>query len=251
MGRVSFFFARRLKEQTPEKQVSELLRDHTPLFYHALEYLDYETKWANPDCQWIMVKTDEFAEAPLPEFEERMYAVIKELAMDRARRFYPESVGIALPKDWNVRVVGSLKYDSPLDRLPKNYCNFHIANAVAPKSIFTDPAYLPGCFLELMARSEREYGYDTLTTATWLDDDPRWLALFPEEWHANLTPRKKVPGWDDGSWGQLVTARGTFNEKAGQYVRDHGELRYKQRGSHCSFEAMRKHLRELTRSGDK
>ena len=71
----------------------------------------------------------------------------------------------------------------------------------------TTPLHLPVCFMELMDRGEKEYGYDTLTTGTWLNDTPRWLAMFPEEWINNLS------GSDDGfGWHFVVTARGTFNE---------------------------------------
>lgn len=243
MARISFFFAGKLREKIPDKSVGELLRDHTPLFNHALDYHEYETNWNNPDCLGIMAKANERAESSVQEFEEQMYSEIRDLAMERAERFYPTSVGIQVPPDYN---AGSLKYDNPEDRnLPLNHCNFHIANAVAPKSIFADPEYLPNCFMELMDKSEKEYGCDTLRTSTWLDDNPRWLKLFPQEWHDNLSPRTDHVSWNFGYWGQLVTARGTFNEKAGQYVREHGKLRYKCRGSHCLFQAMRKHLKKI------
>ena len=239
MARISFFFAKRLKKKKPDKSLGELLRDHTPLLHHALNYPDYETKWNNPDCLRIVKKVNELEDSSAQEFEEIMYSWIKKLAMERAERFYPTSVGVQVPPDYN---AGSLKYDPPKDKLPSNYCNFHIANAVFSSSIFKDPQYLPRCFMELMDKSEKEYNYNVLHTGTWLNDESRWLALFPEEWHKNLSLGSDSTGWSFGYWGQLVTARGTFNEKAGQYVREHGKLKYKCRSSHCSFEAMRKHL---------
>lgn len=241
MCRISFFFSRRwMKERIQEKPHGELLRDHTPLLYHALNYLDYETKWNNPDCLRIMAKADLLQEMPPSEFEDRMWAEIKDLALERAEKFYPESVGVAVSKDWN---AGSLKYDPPVKGLSPNYCNFHIANAVAPKSIFDDPGYLPKCFIELMNKSEKDYGYDTLHTTTWLNDNPRWLRLFPREWHDNLSPWTDDVSWHFGYWGQLVTAHGTFNKKAGLCVREQGKLKYKTRSSHCSFASMRKHIK--------
>jgi len=172
-------------------------------------------------------------------FEQAMFAHVREFADERADRFYPESVGVRMPEGWN---VGSLKYDPPRETLPANYCNFHIANALAPRSMLHDPEHVPSCFLELMERSEAEYGYDTLHTFTWLHAHPVWLAFFPREWHDNLGPRSESVSWNFGFWGQLVSARGTFREKAGRYVREHGELRLKPRHSHCSFRAMREHL---------
>ncbi len=240
MARLSFFFARRwLEKRMPEKTIGELLRDHTPLLYHALNYTDHETKWDNPACLGILAKADELKVLPPTKFEEQMWSEVTDLAVERAERFYPTSVGMGVSKEWN---AGSLKYDPPVPGLPPNYCNFHIANAVSPKSIFDDPEYLPHCFIELMARSKKEHGYDTLHTATWLDDHHRWLALFPQEWIDNLSPRTNDVSWNFGNWGQMVTARGTFNRNAGQYLREHGELKYKCRRSHCSFAAMRKHL---------
>ena len=243
--RVSFFFAGLLKNKVRNKTISEFLRDHTPLFYHALNYLDKETGWNNPDCLQIMKKANELEISSGQEFEEIMYREVRDLAMERAEKFYSTSVGVQVPSDWN---VGSLKYDSPSQKLPADYCKFHIANAVAPKSIFDDHEYLPKCFIELMDRSEKEYGYDTLYTETWLNDTPRWLALFPQEWHDNLSPATDNVTWHFGHWGQLVSARGTFNYKAGDYLRENGYLRYNNRSSHCSFQAMRKHLEQILKS---
>jgi hypothetical protein len=245
MTRLSFFFGYNWwLKHAAEESISHVLRDRTPLFHHALNVMRNEGE-SHPPWQSLLARAE--ALAPAQEFEDRLFADVREFADGRADRFYPESVGIRVPPDWN---AGSLKYDNPADRnLPANHCNFHIANAVAPKSIFADPEYLPHCFIDLMDGSERDYGCDTLRTFTWLNDEPRWLRLFPQEWHDNLGPRSDTVSWNFGHWGQLVTARGTFNEKAGQYVREHGELRYRPRASHCSFRAMREHLQKLLDAG--
>jgi hypothetical protein len=237
--RISFFYARYLKERYPEESIGMLLRKRTPFFHHALNMGGHIEKGNEPDCLRIEALADKIGNLAIEEFEERMYSEIKKLAMARAEEFYPVSVGMGVPPDWNVR---SLKYDPPGEKLPSSWCNFHIANWTAPKSFFDDPRHLPECFLELMDKSAREYGYDTLHTSTWLNDNPRWLALFPKEWKTNLSRRSGLPGWSFGNWGQLVTARGTFNYRAGQHVRTHMELKYKCARSHCSFEAMRRHL---------
>lgn len=254
MARLSFFLARQLKEQNQEQTAGELLRDRTPLFFHTLHYLDYQTKWANQDCLRIMQKANELANLPAAEFEAQMYAEIKDLAMERAECFYPTSVGVKLPP-WGQESPGSLKIDppDPSGKRAPHWGNFHIANALAPRSIYDDPRHLPECFLEIMARGEKEYGFDTLCTGTWLNDTPRWLALFPPEWIENLSPGSDRTGWHFGGWGQLVTKRGTFNEQAGQYVREHLKPKYRARSSHCSFAALRRHLegflKELGTSG--
>ena len=138
--------------------------------------------------------------------------------------------------------AGSLGYDSPKIKEHPNWCNFHIANAVAPESIFADRKYLPKCFLTLMEKSEEKYGYDTLHTFTWLNSRPRWLELFPREWLDNMEAPDSQVGANLGYWGQIITSRGTFNEKIGEYIRKFGELKYKPCHSHCSFKSMRKHL---------
>ena len=243
MARVSFFFASKwLKSKMPEKNIGVLIREHTPLFYHALEYHDYASRWNIPECLEILAKADELQDLSPMKFENRMWLEIKDLAMKRAEEFYLQSVGVTPPEDYN---AGSLKYDPPADNRPANYCNFHIANAISPKSIFEDPAYLPECFMQLMDKSEKEYGFDTLVTGTWLNDNPRWLKLFPQEWLDNLSPRTDNIGWSFGEWGQVVTARGTFNEKVGSDLRRTGKFKYKSRYSRCSFQAMRRHLDRL------
>jgi len=240
LARISFFFAYGWREKHPEECISDVIMNRTPLFHHALDLMRNEGE-SHPKWQALLARSEAVLAdvRDAREFEDLMSEFVQEFADERADRSYPESVGVALREDWNVR---SLKYDPPKEDLPANYCNFHIANALAPRSILEDPEHLPRCFLELMDRSEKEYGCDTLHTCTWLNDHPKWLALFPREWHDNLTPRCVTVGWTFGCWGQLVNARGTLNEKAARYLRDHGEFRYKPRSSHCSFAAMREHL---------
>lgn len=243
LARISFFFGYGWHEKHPEESIADVLRNRTPLFHHALALMHSEGE-SHPAWQALLASAGQVLSTVrnAEQFEQVMFAEVCDFADERADRFYPESVGVKLPESWNVR---SLKYDPPRDTLPANYCNFHIANALAPRSMLHDPEHLPSCFLELMDRSAAEYGYDTLHTFTWLNDRPAWLAFFPREWHDNLGPRSETVSWNFGHWGQLVSARGTLNEEAGQYVRQHLEFRYKPRESHCSFHAMREHLREM------
>lgn len=119
---------------------------------------------------------------------------------------------------------------------------FHIANAVCPRSIFADPLYLPDCFMALMRRVELLYGATRITTGTWLNSYYKWLALFPAEWEKNMgEPRTEVQ-WHYGFWGQFINARGTFNAKAGDYLRRTGEFPFQLRSSNCSIASMRCHL---------
>jgi len=249
LAQISFHFAYGWWQAHPDESIAEAVTKRTPLCHHALNLLRNEGE-THPAWQALMAQA-EIGASEVPgadEFEEAMFGHVRGFADERADMFYAESVGVKMPKDWNVR---SLKYDPPHKHLPSGYCNFHIANALAPRSILADPRHLPECFLEMMNRTEQEYGYHTLHTSTWLNEEPRWLALFPQEWHDNLGPPSDTIHWHFGYWGQLVSARGTLNRKAAQYLREHGSFRYLPRSSHCSFAAMREHLGNILADGDR
>ena len=177
--------------------------------------------------------------------------IFETLAFNKIKHYLDKDARLSYEKDntppegYN---AGSLKYDAPLKELPSNHCNFHISNAIYPKSIFDDKTYLPECFMTLLDKSEKEYGYNVLRTYTWLNSHPRWLELFPDEWKNNMsTPDNEI--WNNlGFWGQLITARKTFNHKTAGYIRTNCELKYKPRPSWCSFSAMRKHLEKFIRT---
>lgn len=243
MSRLSFYFARKwLHAKLPGKKPGELLRDHTPLLYHGLNYSPDCWK-LDSGCQRILAEADRLADLEPEEFEETMWKFIAPDVRQRAELHYPNAVGVKAPSSWN---CGSLKYDPPKANLPKEWVVFHIANAVGPHSIFDHRDYLPLCFGLLMKESEIRFDSNVLYTSSWLNDREDWLAYFPKEWHDNLSPRQEniVPEWHFGWWGQLVTARGMINPKAEEFVRTQGFLKYACRTSHCSFEKMKKHLKE-------
>lgn len=136
---------------------------------------------------------------------------------------------------------GSLKYDQPSKKTPQ-LINFHIGNAIAPKSIFADKSYLKDCFLDMMDQTQSKYGADTLKTGTWLNSMPKWLSYFPQEWMDNMSPANKDVQWHYGFWGQFISAKGDLNRKYAEQLRATGEFPFWLRSSHCSFTAMRKHL---------
>lgn len=245
--------------------IVDVLNTHTPFFYHALRFsepselkdfypekdidaMNWQEQMAlgekRPEWQGIANYAQEMINktTSAEDFERKMVECVKDVLNTRATQTYPIDVGIAPSPDYN---AGSLKYDPPKDGQPKTNCVFHIANAISPQSIFDSPTYLPKCFLTLMEKSEKDYGYTTLTTSTWLNDYPRWLAIFPEEWLANLSPPSENIGWHFGYWGQMVTARGTFNHKAGDYLRQHGVMKYKIRHSSCSFANMKEKMYQI------
>lgn len=141
---------------------------------------------------------------------------------------------------------GSLRYSVP--KPGKTRVSFHIGNRISPRSIFADPAYLPGCFFELMEAVER-LGATELCTGTWLNSFPKWLALFPPEWQARLTPCAQEVGWSQGHWGQFVNARGTFNARHGALMRQTGRLPFPNQASWCEIPRLRAHLYDFLKRG--
>jgi len=242
--RLSYYYARRwLTQEFPEESVGELLKNHTPLFYHALGYAS-NTWGTEPVCQWIIKEAESLGKYAPEEFEEALWEITAPLARKRADENYAKSVGVAAPASWN---CGSLKYDAPNPNRPDGFISFHIANAVGPNSVFSDPEYLAYCFMLLMKEAEIRYGGKSLSTATWLNSREDFLKYFPEEWRENLSVvrHRQIPSWHFGYWGQLVNARGMVNKGAEAFVRENGYLKYSYRSSHCSFENMRRHLKEV------
>lgn len=151
---------------------------------------------------------------------------------------------------WESKVLAKyddtcFRYDPPADGRPANHCNFHITNYISPKSILKEIPYTVSRFLRLMDESGAKYGFDTLRTGTWLNSVPKWLEFFPQEWMDNmLEPVNDIYG-NLGSWGQILTARKTFNFKTGEYIREHLEMPFKPRTSWCSFDVMKTHLEKF------
>lgn len=148
--------------------------------------------------------------------------------------------------EWERKVLAKyndscFRYDSPSKGAP-NHCNFHITNSLSPQSFLKDSAYVISRFLRLMNESGRRNGFDTLKTDSWLNSVSQWLELFPDEWICNMAePNMEIKG-NLGCWGQIITARKTFNFKTGEHIRAHLELPFKPRCSWCSFTAMKRKL---------
>ena len=244
MIRLSFFFARKyLAERLPDKKIGDLLKDHTPAFYHGLFYKD-----DNHDRRQIMEYANSLAHLQAEDFEEQMWDFVQNIAKLRAKENYPRGVGVAHPASWH---CGSLTYDPPLPAgsiLPEGYVAIHIANGVGPHSIFEDTEYLLYCFKLLIKEVEIKYNAKGIYTCTWLNSNPHWLKFFPHEWFDNMektnTSKLEIPGWSVADWGQIISARGTIKSYMNEYIRQHGRLKYMKLLSYCSLENLKKHLAE-------
>ena len=168
-------------------------------------------------------------------FEREGYRIIKTTIEACARRDYGDTSYLPGYQ------CGSLKYNPPREGNLKTV-NIHIANAITPKSIFSDKKYISKCFFDLMHKSGIEYGADSFEIKTWLNSYPIWLELFPGEWITNMGPELKDVQGDKTFWGQFTNARGTFNERHGKQMRESGRFPYYPRHSWCAFKAFKRHL---------
>lgn len=241
-----FYAAKYLKPRLDaDKTLWEALCSHTMLMFHGLEFREKDKFPEIPLCRDLEAAVTRFENLEPEQFEAAVWQTCGEAVTARGAELYGKSRGVATPPSWN---CGSLKYDLPDAENPR-LCRFHIYNTVAPNSLFADPEYLILCFKLLMKESALRFGADTLITSTWLNERPRWLDFFPEEFHLSLTPRNpdKFPGPTVGSWGFLYDARGMMNQKYIRQIRETGILPFLPRTGRCSFEAMNSHLDSLPR----
>ena len=101
------------------------------------------------------------------------------------------------------------------------------------------------CSSDLMDVAEERFKASRISTGTWLNSVPKWLALFPQEWQDNLSEPDTDIRWHYGFWGQFINSRGCFNAKAAAKLRETGKIPYLRRSSSCSIRAMREHLKTL------
>lgn len=237
ISKLMFFVAFKWKKKHENEAIKDIIAKRTMILEFTGTKNNENDKASMLDClEHIFMKN---ISSPA-EFEIKAFNTLK-YHLDKNAPFIYEKDNIH-PEEYN---AGSLRYDAPLNELPLNHCNFHISNALCPRSIFEDSTYLPECFMNLMDKSEKEYGYDILRTYTWLNSHPKWIEFFPDEWKKNMSrPDNEI--WNNlGYWGQLITARKTFNSKTAEYIRMTCELKYKPRSSWCSFNAMRQHLNNV------
>lgn len=247
-AKLQLFFAWQWGQSHPDEPFEETLRNRVNLCRKTdPEPLDYDI--AIPDFErpeWLDLEQKLTAlyneTTSADEFERKGYSIV-EYVVDRfTRKTFGSTVKISRYQ------CGSLKYDEPKEETPTEVM-FHIGNAIAPKSIFSEREYLVNCILDLMKQTEEKYGADTMKTSTWLNSLPKWLEYFPEEWQQNLSEPETDIKWHFGFWGQFVSAKGTLNYKYADQLRKTGELLYYPRSSHCSFDAMKEHCDKLLKQG--
>lgn len=244
--KLQLFFLHKWLAEHPEEDFRYVLRERVDI---------YRKTEANPGP---LNPSELFFDAPAwREMEDAALEVYTKCKDDRtafereAFEIFRASIDARCPRNYTDRTTfrryqcGSLRYETALQEDGKTV-SFHIANAVAPHSIFEDPAYLPRCFIDLMDKVEAELGATEISTWTWLNGNLKWLRLFPREWTSvNLSAPSRDVRWHYGFWGQFISARRTFNDKYGEILRTTGELPFYPRGSRCTIASMRRHLQSL------
>jgi len=234
--KLSLFFSSEFRKFHPEEDISSIIVKRTSMWeIIGLQGADDE-KTFTAKLALLYIKA-----ASSAEFEKEGLALL-----------IPHLDDFAVSNTaWERKVLAKyddscFRYDPPKDIRPANHCNVHITNYISPKSILKEIPYIVSRFFRLMDESGAKYGFDTLRTGTWLNSVPKWLEFFPQEWMDNMLEPVSCIGGNLGNWGQILTARKTFNFKTGEYIREHLEMQFKPRTSWCSFDAMKKHLEKFS-----
>ena len=231
-ARLAFYATYLLASILPEESMEYILRQRSPLYKVALG-LDPEV----PLAVFSHFPQAENAE----DFEEKMWRQCGDFILERAEVYYPDSAGMKMHGVWQAECF---RFDPPAQLQPRR-CTFHIGNPKAPDSIFSDREYVIDHLLLMLDLMEKEYGATEAGTSSWLNSNPHFLRYFPNSWQEHFIDRPPIPLWHLGYWGQIITARGTFNEKNARYFREHLAMRYPLRYSWCGIDELRTHLKSF------
>ena len=246
MVRLKLFFLARWQKSHPEEEFTSILRDRVDIFRKT----DINPEAMTPVGSYFHLPQWQALEKRLYEiyqmvngdeklFEEWGFDVIRPHVERRCERDFYDCSSISAYQ------CGFLRYNLTVNPAEPDTLVFHISNDRRPNSFFEDPEHIKACFTKLMDAGEKQFNATKICTGTWLNSVPKWLALFPQEWQEHLSPANKDVRWHYGFWGQFLSARGTFNAKAGNYLRTTGELPYYPKTSWCTIQAMREHLKTL------
>jgi hypothetical protein len=226
----------------PEETLSHVLRERVDIYRKT----DINPETMNPkvlhydSSAWLALEgalEDLWREArgDAVRFESEGFRIVQPSVDARCERDFSERPYVLDYK------CGSLTYDDPRPETPRRVA-FHIANANAPRSVFDPPSHLAECLRRVMDGAARDFGANELETGTWLNGHPKFLSYFPECWRDRLTPIHEDVRWNFSWWGQLLTARGTFNARVGGHLRRTGKFPMPPRSAWCAFDELRPHL---------
>ncbi len=123
------------------------------------------------------------------------------------------------------------------------YLTLHFRNFFAPHNPFLYPDQLQAGLRTLLDRAlaqQPEIRY--VQCASWLNQRPEFLRLFPPSYAANpkdCYPETNNTGW----WGQFINAGGGFNEKAAaEFIANGGRFTYHNTHCICTVQELLSHL---------
>ena len=244
--RLKFFFMARWLKKHPEEEFSAVLRNRVDIFRKT----DFNPEGLNPAGfyfdrpEWLAFEARlqevwEMVDKNEKLFEEWAFDLVKVHLDNRCERDYLDQSRLAGYQ------CGFLRYNLQLTKERPDTLGFHIANNKQPDSCFDDIEYVKECFNKLLDAAEKEFRVSKIGTGTWLNNHPKWLVFFPDEWQKNMQAPNTDVAWHYGFWGQFITSRGTFNAKAAAKVRATSELPCFPKYSCCTVKAMREHINAL------
>lgn len=243
--KLQLFFLHHWLVEHPDESVVEVLRNRIDIYRKSncnSGALNPATCcWDSPEWQALenaVVRVYDENRSDASAFEQAAFALIQASLDARCERDYLDRSALSSYQ------CGCLRHN--LEIGPKlNDLGFHIANSLAPDSFFAHPDYLIACFRKLLDVAENQFEATHISTGTWLNSVPKWLAYFPQEWLQNMGPANMDVKWHYGFWGQFISARGTFNHRYGQILRQTGKLPFYPLPSYCRISAMREKLDAL------
>ena len=246
MVRLSLFFLARWQHEHPDEDFAFILRNRVDIFRKT----DLNPEARNPvgtyfDLpQWLELENRlreiyHLVNGDEKLFEEWGFDLVRPHVEKRCERDFYDNSSLAAYQ------CGFLKHNPAVNPGAPDTLGFHIANDCCPNSFFDDLPHIKDCFNRLMDAAENQFHASKLSTGTWLNSVPKWLALFPAEWQKNMGSPDTDVRWHYGFWGQFINARGTFNAKYADCLRRTGKFPFYRRPSWCTVRALREHINSL------
>ena len=127
------------------------------------------------------------------------------------------------------------------------WCYLHFYNGKRPQSFLDFVPEFAAEILQVIDFAEKQFGSKVVFTVSWLNDLPRFLRFFPDEWRENMgpAPDRKFVIPTNGCQGQFYNAAGWLNRRTADFYLENGFLKYSRRESHCDLKNLRKKKKNL------
>lgn len=130
---------------------------------------------------------------------------------------------------------------------PELLLTLHFRNRFAPDSPFGHRQELAAGLLKLVVDFHREHPeIRRVQCASWLNNLPDFLSLFPREWFESRTiclPMEASTGW----WGSLIDHHGRFSQARAEKFRERGGFSCPNVHCRCQITALINHLEKLVK----